>query len=128
MTKGDATSSGALSAERVARNDSGFRDANECIERAAEEYEISERVPFICERADPRCTTIIPLSLVEYEQIRAHHRWFLNAPGHEAAAGGWAKPVSSRDGWVIVEKIGQAGEIAEDMDSRQKVEDEHGRT
>ena len=42
--------------ERIARNDSTFRDANEKIAKAAGEYELVEEVPFICECATESCT------------------------------------------------------------------------
>jgi hypothetical protein len=41
---------------------------------------------------------------------------FLNAPDHEIAAQGWAKVVERHADYLIVEKIGQAGEIAEMID------------
>jgi hypothetical protein len=105
----------------VARNDSVFRDANERIKRAAEEHELVQEVPFICECADPRCTHIVSLTLGEYEEIRSNPRWFLNAVGHDAADGDWGRAVARREGWMIVEKLGQAGAIATQLDSRDQV-------
>jgi hypothetical protein len=67
-------------AERVARNDAAFRDANERIAPAARAAEVS-RVPFICECADRECSEIVRLTLDEYERIRVNTRWFLNAHG-----------------------------------------------
>ena len=106
--------------ERIAINDARFRDANESIEAAAEEFDISERIPFLCECADPSCTTALRLSLTEYEEIRAESTYFLNAPGHVVAAHGAARVVSerARRGYTIVEKIGRAGEVAELTDHR----------
>ena len=51
--------------ERIARNDSTFRDANEKIAAAAGKYELVEKVPFICECATESCTLIVRLSLAE---------------------------------------------------------------
>src|SRR5205823_14851784 len=48
----------AMDAERIARNDATFRQANEEIERAAEPLGI-EPIPFLCECADERCTEIV---------------------------------------------------------------------
>lgn len=104
-------------AERVAKNDAAFRQANERIERAAREFGI-ERVPFICECADPACTEVIRLSLEEYERVRGDSRLFLNAVGHEASSHGYARLVSTGDRYEVVEKIGEAGEIAEQLDPR----------
>jgi hypothetical protein len=105
-------------AERVARNDAIFREANESISGAAREYGVETRVPFICECADPACTMIVQVELRDYERIRAHARWFLNAPGHYPAAQGYADVVDSRDGYDVVEKLGDAGELAEELDPR----------
>lgn len=106
-----------INAVRVARNDSTFRAANERIEAAAEELEV-DPVPFICECAEESCTAVIQLSLREYEQIRSESTHFLNAPGHEAAAGPHGQVVAEREGYVVVEKIGLAGDIVTRLDDR----------
>jgi hypothetical protein len=106
----------ATIAERVARNDATFRAANEKIRVAAETLATTvERVPFICECAEERCVQIVRLHLDEYGEIRSNPRWFLNVPGHEAAARGWGKVVAAREAYVIVEKVGLAGKIVEDL-------------
>jgi len=68
-----------MTEERIARNDSIFRDANEQINAKAKEHATDEEqaVPFICECADEHCTTIVPLSLAEYEDVRTDSRQFL---------------------------------------------------
>lgn len=102
-------------AERMARNDAVFRDANERIRAAAEGHDLDPgRVPFICECADPGCREIVRLTLAEYQEVRENHRCFLNVPGHEAAEGN-AEVVSGGDRYVIVEKVGEAGAVAEEL-------------
>ena len=110
-------------AERVARNEAMFREANEGIEGAAEEYSIEHPVPFLCECADPACTKVVLLPLNVYEEVRSEPSHFLNAVGHESASGPHARVVEYRDGWVLVEKVGQAGEIAEALDQREREQD-----
>ena len=106
-------------AERVARNNATFRAANERIRAAAETFDTTvERVPFICECADERCVEIVRLGLGEYGEMRSNPRWFVNVPGHQAAAGGWVDVVASRDGYVIVEMVGRAGELVEELRGR----------
>ncbi len=51
-------------------------------------------------------------------EIRSDGRRFLNAPNHVAAARGWARLVERRDGYDVVEKLGEAGEITEHLDPR----------
>ena len=58
------------------------------------------------------------MELEQYEEIRADSRRFLNIPGHEKAAQGAAVVVTERDGYVIVEKVGHAGDVAEALDER----------
>jgi hypothetical protein len=100
-------------AERIARNDATFREANEGIRHAAAEHQIDGPIPFVCECADPTCRELLPLTLAEYAEIRRNPRHFLNATEHHVAAHGWGRVVKEREGYVIVEKIGEAGEIVE---------------
>jgi hypothetical protein len=104
--------------ERVARNNAIFREANESISGAAHEYGVETPAPFICECADPACTAIIQVELGDYERIRAKATWFLYAPGHDRASQGYADVVDRRDGYDMVEKRGDAGDLAEDVDPR----------
>src|SRR4051812_31156712 len=107
-------STAGLSAERIARNDAIFRKANEGISAAAGQ-DREEPVPFICECADPACRDIVLMTLLEYSTIRSNPRLFLNVPGHEAAAQGWGQVVEERDNYVVVEKVGIAGEVVEQL-------------
>jgi len=106
----------ALSLERISLNQSTFRDANEKIEATAETVALLEPVPFICECADAACTAIIRLTLDEYEEVRQHPRRFVNSPGHERLAieAGAGVVVSNQDEYVLVDKVGVAGDIAEE--------------
>jgi hypothetical protein len=107
----------SATARRVAENDARFREANERISAAAERADL-EPIPFICECANPRCRAILRLTRAEYEDVRASGRRFLSLPGHEAAAMGWERVVDRRDGYFVVEKIGEAAEMVEDMNPR----------
>jgi hypothetical protein len=106
-------------AKRVAENQARFRETNEEINAIAQRGADLPRIPFVCECADPRCVEILRLSRFEYEAIRADGRRFVNAPGHEAAALGWAVVVEGGDGFVVVEKIGEAGDISDALDPRE---------
>jgi hypothetical protein len=104
-------------AERIARNEATFRDANEQINRAALKHEMRAPVPFVCECAEPGCTDIVRVSLSDYERVRSRPTWFLCRGGHEAAHADDAI-VEHRDGWIIVEKRGRAGEVAAELYDR----------
>ncbi len=112
-----------LTEERVARNDARFRRANEQIEEAAYELDQDGLLPFLCECADLACTQVVELSLGEYEAVRADSRHFLNAPGHEVAGRGTGAVVQRNDRFVVYEKRGHAGEVAERLDARGALED-----
>jgi hypothetical protein len=107
-----------MDAEQVAINDARYREANERIEAAAEEYGVGGPVPFICECADPRCTAVVLLTLREYEQIRAHPARFLHLPGHEQVEREHLEVVRREDRYFVVEKRGRAAEIAAELDPR----------
>jgi hypothetical protein len=115
---GTELSTVGLSVERIARNDATFREANEGIRDVADREGIGDvdPVPFVCECADPGCRELVRLSLEEYGMIRADPRLFVNVPGHEASAQGWAEVVARRDGHVVVEKVGRAGDIAVELE------------
>jgi hypothetical protein len=72
-------------------------------------------VPFICECAEETCMAIVRLTMSAYEDVRQRPRRFFNAPGHEALSvnAGAATVVERLPTHVIVDKIGQAGEVAE---------------
>ena len=112
-----------LMEERIARNQATFRAANERTGAAAGVYDIATPVPFICECADPTCSEVVRLELDQYEEIRSDSRRFFNAPGHETAAQGVSVVVEERNGYVIVEKVAHAGEVAEALDERDAAED-----
>ena len=107
-----------LTAERVANNQATFREANEGIQQASREYNVDGRLPFICECSDRDCVEIIQLKLAEYEKVRAMPTHFITARGHHHAEGGWGNVVERRDGYEIVEKVGDAADVAETLDPR----------
>ena len=107
-----------VSAERVARNNATFRMANEQIVAKAAEWNMDGLLPALCECSDPHCTTVVRVTPRQYEAVRSDSRWFLNAPGHEVNDQGWAHVISENDRFVVVEKIGEAGKLADELDPR----------
>jgi hypothetical protein len=51
--------------------------------------------------------------LAKYSDVRASPRRFILATGHERLDGKETATVETHDGFVVVEKMGIAGEIAE---------------
>jgi hypothetical protein len=101
---GTAESTEGFTVERIARNHAIFRTANDGISASAEEWEPESRIPFLCECADERCREIVRLTRQEYREVRSDPGHFVNTPGHEASAHGWAEVIARADGHVTVAK------------------------
>lgn len=93
-----------------------FRSVNESIERGQWPGEDSGPVAFRCECARLGCHELIPLTREEYESIRSNPRWFLMLHGHDLPE--VETVVARRPGYVVVEKVGEAGVLAEESDPR----------
>jgi len=102
--------------QRAGANEATIRDVNEGIERGQWPGEEDTPVGFRCECAQLGCNQLIELSVREYEDIRAHPRRFVVVPGHEAPDVETVIEAGPR--YVIVEKLDQAGEVAEQHDPR----------
>jgi hypothetical protein len=107
-----------LTAARLARNEATFREANEKIERPAEAEGAETLIPFLCECWRRDCVEIVRLDLTEYEAVRSRPTQFLTAPGHALLAPGFARVVREAERYTIAEKLGVAGAVATETDSR----------
>ncbi|MDX6568682.1 MAG: hypothetical protein QOH15_1260 [Gaiellales bacterium] len=102
---------------RIAKNQSLFREINERIESLNESLEtITHSSEWICECADLTCIEKIEMPLDEYERIRQHPDRFPVKRGHEVPD--VEKTVEQHDGYLVVEKVGVAGEVARRYDPR----------
>jgi hypothetical protein len=101
---------------RAAANEATIRDVNEGIERGQWPGEEDTPVGFRCECARLGCNRLVELTVREYEEIRANPRRFVVIPGHEFSD--VETVVESRRGYIIVEKLDQAAEVAERHDPR----------
>jgi hypothetical protein len=75
-------------------------------------------IPFVCECGHLECLVILRLSLADYNAVRNDARWFICSPGHELTQAGHERVIETRDGYVIVEKRGDAANVAERLDPR----------
>lgn len=107
-------------AHKLAANQSRFRRANDRLRRAAysHRFEAGDRVPFLCECADPGCFEAVMLSLEEYERVREHPSRFVLVAGHEDAEAAQERIVEAERGYAIVEKVGDAGAEAARLHER----------
>jgi hypothetical protein len=71
---------------------------------------------WFCECADPACAERIEMTKLEYEAIRAHPKRFPVMHGHELPE--VERVVAIQPGYLVVEKLGTAGEVAARSDPR----------
>jgi hypothetical protein len=100
------------SQERLARNQSYFREINERTQQIAGP---DGQIEFVCECSHPDCLAKVGLTVFEYERIRGNATWFFVKPGHEITE--IECVVSQDDGYVVVEKL-VARDYAEEADVR----------
>jgi hypothetical protein len=111
---------GEARARKLAMNQSAFRNANERMQGLARShrFDASQRVPFVCECADPNCREIVMLSLTDYEAVRAHAGRFFLVAGHEDDDAAHERILEVERGYAVVEKVGTAGHEAVRLDPR----------
>jgi hypothetical protein len=98
-----------------ARNEVAFRDANDDIRAIIDRHGVdAATVPFLCECGDPACRELIRVPLDKYGEVRAFPRRFLYAASHGRRDGRDGRAVEAHDGYLVIEKTGIAGEIAEE--------------
>ena len=100
---------------RAARNEATFRDVNNRILEAAETFE-AEGLLALCECSDAGCVETFQITISEYGLLRSRGNRFALIPGHEDPT--LERVVEHNERFLVVEKTGEAGEVASDVDSR----------
>jgi hypothetical protein len=103
-------------AERQGRNESLFREVNERIAELNQAFQIEGRSEFLCECSRDECKEPVSIAIDEYEAVRRTSTRFFVIPGHEDE--GVERVVERREHYIVVEKIGDAADEAEDLDPR----------
>lgn len=99
--------------QRGAKNQSLFREVNERIEELRAS---NDKIEFVCECDKLGCEEMVSLTLNEYEELRQVSTHFVVRPGHRADE--IEQVVRRCDGYEVVEKVGAAGAVAVELDSR----------
>jgi hypothetical protein len=102
--------------QRAARLQVVFREVNEQISKLSGPITETTYNVVVCECSDSGCAESIELTAGEYESVRADGTRFVILPGHQRE--GIERVVERHGGFVVVEKVGEAGEIAQDDDPR----------
>lgn len=100
--------------ERAVRNEDRFRKLNESIEQLTPTT--AETFLIACECARDDCMRLIEVVHSDYDTVRQEPDRFIVADGHQFPD--LERVVTTRDGYLVVEKIGEAGAIAAELDPR----------
>jgi hypothetical protein len=102
--------------QRIAGNEAIFRQVNEALRGGQWPGEEDIPIAFRCECGQLGCSRLIELTVDAYESVRAHPRRFLLTPDHDIPAA--ETVVETHQRYVVVEKTGEAGRVAEATDPR----------
>ena len=107
--------------ERLAANEALFREVNERVAEIAMHFveggSDTEGVDFACECGSADCSEPIPMTVGEYEAVRAEPTHFAVAPGHERRE--IESVIERYPSYFVVEKSDEdAQEVARETDSR----------
>lgn len=91
-----------------------LRQVNERVEELADGLDLPPE--FVCECGRPDCDARLSVPVEAYERVRAHGRRFVVAIGHERPE--VEKVIDQGNGFLVIEKTGEAGEVAEEEDPR----------
>lgn len=106
--------------ERAARNQDSFRDYNERIEasNAAHVWVDPPMPDWVCECAYETCSQPVNLTIAEYEAVRAEATHFFVVPGFDHVVPEVEHVVERTERYWVVEKVGEAADVSEALDSR----------
>jgi hypothetical protein len=96
---------------RAARNQALFREVNEQMRHLNDTLaNMTDEYAIACECADSGCIETIKIRPEHYQAVRQRPRQFVVLRGHVVAD--VEAVVAERDGYLVVEKLGVAGELA----------------
>ena len=104
--------------ERVAKNEALFRDVNERVKEIDRAHGVpaDEVWDFLCECGNGECLERVPMTLAEYERVRANAVQFALVPGHEK--GEVERVIHETPRFSIVEKRPSERSVALTTDPR----------
>jgi hypothetical protein len=100
---------------RAAKNEGLFREVNDRIVEFTDTF-AAEGLEIVCECSDSDCIETFLITVTEYASVRAHGTRFAVMSGHEDPA--VERVYDQNERFLIVEKIGEAGDVARDLDRR----------
>jgi hypothetical protein len=101
--------------ERLARNETIFREVNERIEELAQRGEL-DSLQILCECGNGDCKEPLRVSVAEYERVRQEPTDFFVASGHVIPA--IERVIDTGQRFDVVRKLAEEGELARKTDPR----------
>jgi hypothetical protein len=107
---------------RAAKNQSLFREINERLQALNEGFGaiVPDPGEWVCECANETCIELVPLTLTEYEAVRAKPNRFVVKADDAHLWADVERIVERTDRYWIVEKYGLAAVAAADADPRSR--------
>lgn len=103
--------------ERIAHNESTFRDLNESLEASVHRGRgDADYAGFVCECGDENCEMTVRMRLADFERVRSDSQLFFVVPGHEIPDA--ESVVERNDGYLVVRKCEEVADIVEETDRR----------
>jgi hypothetical protein len=97
-----------------AQNEAAFREANEDINAIIDGHGADlPAAPFVCECGDRACRRLINVPVSTYREVRKWPRRFFYDLVHDGQTDQETTTLETHDRFLVVEKSGVAGEIAE---------------
>ena len=99
--------------ERIAKNETVFRAANREIEHAVQATGggTDQSIEVLCECGRQGCDGVITMTVADYDGVHSQADRFAVLEGHESPE--IEKVVEERAGYLVVDKFGEAEDIAE---------------
>jgi hypothetical protein len=97
-----------------AQNEVAFREVNEDINAIIDGHGADlPAAPFVCECGDRACRRLINVPMSTYREVRKSPRRFFYDLVHDGQTDEETSTIETHDRFLVVEKSGVAGEIAE---------------
>ena len=104
---------------RVGKNEALFREVNERVNEINQVHELSGVLTdWMCECADETCTDRLTMTGEEYERLRQNPTHFAVLSSQDHFVVDVERVVERNARYWIVEKMGAAADVAEDLDPR----------
>jgi hypothetical protein len=110
----------ATTGERIGKNEALFREVNERIKEVSAAnfgFGPKDLCEFVCECSLEECHEPVPMTRLEYEDVRVHAAHFLIAPGHVRSPE-LERAVAEYERYWVVEKQAGARRAAVNEDPR----------